>query len=91
MSYIQVEKDISFWICVNVRYENFQCSVIVDNVKEGCAWLENGSFKGSSTCCVRYICALGFKKDGKVRKLERYIKQRSIPVWVLISRHTEYE
>ena len=36
-----------------------------------------GSFKGSSTCCV--CCALGFKKAGKVRKLERYITQRSIP------------
>ena len=37
------------------------------------------------------LCALGFKKDGKVRKLERYITQRSIPVWVLLSRHIEYE
>ena len=37
------------------------------------------------------LCALGFKKDGKVRKLERYITLRSIPVWVLTSRHTEYE
>ena len=37
------------------------------------------------------LCALGFKKDGKVWKLERYIIQRSIPVWVLTSRHTEYE
>ena len=32
------------------------------------------------------LCALGFKKDGKVRKLERYITRRSIPVWVLTSR-----
>ena len=31
------------------------------------------------------LCALVFKKDGKVRKLERYITQRSIPVWVLTS------
>ena len=37
------------------------------------------------------LCALGFKKDGNVRKLERYITQRSIPVWVMTSRHTEYE
>ena len=37
------------------------------------------------------LCALGFKKDGKVRMLERYITQRSVPVWVLISRHTECE
>ena len=37
------------------------------------------------------LCALGFKKDGKVRKLERYITQCSIPLSVLTSRHTEYE
>ena len=28
------EKDISFWICVKNRYENFHYSVIVDNMKE---------------------------------------------------------
>ena len=39
--------------------------------------------------CALY--ALGFKKDGKVRKLERYITQRSFLLWVLTSRHTEYE
>ena len=37
------------------------------------------------------LCALEFKKDGQVRKLERYITQPSILVWVLTSRHTEYE
>ena len=37
------------------------------------------------------LCVPGFKKDGKVRKLERYISQCSIPVSVLTSRHTEYE
>ena len=47
-------------------------------------------FKGLSTCCVRYVPA-DLKKDGKVRKLERYITQRSIPVWVLTSRNTEYD
>ena len=36
-------------------------------------------------------CALGFKMYGKVRKLEWYITKHSIPVWVLTSRHTEYE
>ena len=36
------------------------------------------------------LCALGFKKDGKNWKLERYITQRSISVWLLTSRHTEY-
>ena len=37
------------------------------------------------------LCALGFKKNENVRKLERYITQCSIPVWILTSRHTEYE
>ena len=37
------------------------------------------------------LCAFGFKTVGKVQKLERYITQRSIPVWVFTSRHTEYE
>ena len=50
------KKDISFWIYVTLRYENFHCSVIVDNMKEDCVLLENyGSFKGSSTCCVHYV------------------------------------
>ena len=40
---------------------------------------------------VGALCALGFKKDRKVRNLERYITQRSIPVWALTSRHTESE
>ena len=37
------------------------------------------------------LCALGFKRDGKVQKLERYITQLLFPVWVLTSRHIEYE
>ena len=49
------KKDISFWIYVKIQYENFHCSVIVDNMKEDCVLLEKlRSFKGSSTCCVRY-------------------------------------
>ena len=28
------KKDISFWIYVKIRYENFHRSVIVDNMKE---------------------------------------------------------
>ena len=43
---------------------------------------------------VHVLCAqraLGFKKDGKLRKLERYIAERSVPVRVLTSRHTEYK
>ena len=31
---------ISFWISVKIRYENFHCSVIVDNMKEDCVLLE---------------------------------------------------
>ena len=34
------KKDISFWIYVKIRYENFHCSVIVDNMKEDCVLLE---------------------------------------------------
>ena len=48
---------ISFWISVKIRDENFHCSVIVDNMKEDCVLLEknHGSFRGSPTCCVRYV------------------------------------
>ena len=55
------KKDISFWIYVKLRYDNFHCSVIVDNMKEDSVLFERkkkkkyGSFKGSSTCCVRYV------------------------------------
>ena len=85
------QKDILFWIYVNTRFENSHCSVIVDNMKEDCVLLEKlRKFQrvGHVLCA---LCALVFKKDGKVRKLERHITQRSIPVWVLTSRHTEYE
>ena len=83
------KKDISGYnLCKN--------SVIVQLLltiwKRAAFGLKNyGIFKGSSTCCVCALCALGFKKDGKVRKLERYITQRSISVWVLTSRPTEYQ
>ena len=41
---------------VKIRYEKFHCLVIVDNMKEDWFCLKNyGSFKGSSTCCVRYV------------------------------------
>ena len=80
------KKDISFWIYVKIRYENFHSSVIVDNMKEDCVLLEK---LRKLQRVVHVLCALGFKNDGKVRELERYITQRSIPVWVLTSRHTE--
>ena len=81
------KKEISFWIHVKIRYENFHCSFIVGNMKKDCVLLEKkkkknyGSFKGSSMCCVRYVPS----DLKKVRKLERYITQRSIPVWGYIS------
>ena len=84
-------KAIPFWIYVKIRYENFHCSVIVDNMKEGCALLEKLRKLQRVVHVLCALCVLGFKKDGKVWKLERYITQRSIPVWVLTSRHTEYE
>ena len=34
------KKDISVWIYVKIRYENFHCSVIVVNMKEDRALLE---------------------------------------------------
>ena len=50
------KKDISCWIYVKIRYENFHCSVIVDNVKEDCVLFEKlRELQMSSTCCVRYV------------------------------------
>ena len=85
------KKDISFWIYVKIPYENFHCSVIVDNRKEDCVLLEKLRKLQSVVHVLCALCALGFKKDGKVRELERYITKRLIPVWVLTSRQTEYE
>ena len=53
-----------------------------DNMKEDCALLEKLRLQR----VIHVLCALralGFKKDGEVRKLEWYITQRSVPVWVL--------
>ena len=68
---------------VNIRYENFHCSLIADNMKEDCVFLEKLRKLQRVVHVLCAPCALGFKKDGKVRKLERYITYRSIPVWVL--------
>ena len=84
------KKDISFWMYVKIRYENFHCSVIVDNMKEDCVLLEKLRKLQRVVHVLYALCALGFKKDGNVRKLEGY-KTQPIPVWVLTSRHTEYE
>ena len=70
---------------------NFHFSVIVDNMKEDCVMLEKLRKLQRVVHVLCALRALGFKKDGKVRKRERYITQRSIPVWVLMSRHSEYE
>ena len=85
------KKDISFWIYVKIRYENFHYSVIVDSMKKDCVLLEKLRKLQRVVHVLCALCALGFEKDGKVRKLEWYITQQSIPVWVLTSRHTEYE
>ena len=85
------KKDISFWIYVKIRYENVNCSVIVDNMKEDYVLLEKLRKLQRVVNVLCALRALGFKKDGKVRNLERYITQRPIPVWVLTSRHTEYK
>ena len=65
--------------------------LFVDNMKEDCVLLVKLRKLQMVVHVLCALCALGFKKDGKVRKLERYITQCSIPVWVLTSRHTEYE
>ena len=76
---------------VKIRYENFHCSVIVDNLKKDCVLLEKLQKLQRVVHVLCELCALGFKKGGKVQKLEQYITERSIPVWILTSRHTEYE
>ena len=85
------KKNISFWIYVKIRYENFHSSVIVDNMKEDCVLLQKLRKRQRVAHVLCALCALGFKKDEKVRKLERNITQRTIPVRVLASRHAEYE
>ena len=85
------KKDILFWIYVKIRYENFHCLVLVDNMKEDCVLLEKLRKFQRVVHVFCALCALIFKKDGKVRKFERCITKRSIQVWVLTSRHTEYE
>ena len=50
------KKDISFWIYVKVRYENFRCSVIVDNMKEDCVLLEKTTEASKSR--PRVMCAM---------------------------------
>ena len=83
MKGIHSKKIISFWIYVIIRYENLQFSAIVDNMKEDCALLEKLRKLQRVVCVLCALCALGFKKDGNVRKLERYITQHSIQVWIL--------
>ena len=56
------KKDISFWIHVNIRYENLHCSVIVDNMKEDCVLLEKLRKLQRLVQMLCSLCALGFKK-----------------------------
>ena len=60
-------------IYVKIRHEHFHCSVIVDNMKEDCVLLEKLRKLQRVVHLLCALCALGFKKDGNVRKLERYI------------------
>ena len=59
------KKDISFWIYVNIRYENFHYLVIVDNMKEECALLEKLRKLQRVVLILIHmlcaLCALGFK------------------------------
>ena len=55
------KKDISFWVYVKIRYGNFSFHIFIVQLflticKRTAFCLKNyGSFKGSSTCCVRYV------------------------------------
>ena len=64
------KKDISFWIYVKIRYENVDCSVVVDNMKEDCVLLEKLRKIQSVVHVLCALSSLGFKKDRKVRKLD---------------------
>ena len=59
------------YMYVNIRYENFHCSVIVDNMKEDCVLFEKLRKLQRVVHFLCALCALEFKKDGKVRKFER--------------------
>ena len=58
-------KDISFWIYVKIRYENFHCSVIVDKMQENCVLLEKLRNLQRVAHVFYALCALGFKKGRK--------------------------
>ena len=60
-------------IYVKIRYENFHCSVIVDNMKEDCVLLEKLRNLQRVVHVLCVLCDLGLKKNGKVLKLEWYI------------------
>ena len=59
----------AIWIYVKIRYENFHCSVIVDNMKEDCVLLETLRMFQGVVHVLCALCALGFKKDGKYGSL----------------------
>ena len=52
-------------------------------VKVDCVSLEKLRKRQRIVHVLCALCAFGFKKYGKVRKFDRYITQRSIPVWIL--------
>ena len=89
------KNDISFWIYVKIRHENFSFNISIVQLlltiwKRTAFCLKNyGNFKGLFMCCVCYV-------PSDLRRTEKYgfewyITQRSMSVWVLSSRHTEYE
>ena len=55
-------------IYVKIRYENFHCSVIVDNMKEDCVLLEKPRKLQRVAHVLCALCALGFKKGRKSTK-----------------------
>ena len=76
---IHLKRLFRFWIYVKIRYEHFHCSVIVDNMKQDCVLLEKILKLQRVVYMLWRHVPSDLERTEKVRKLERYITQRSIP------------
>ena len=65
------KKDISFWIYVKIWYENFHCSVIVNNMKEDCVLL--GKLRKLQRI-GHVLCALCVSSDIKLTEMYGSLK-----------------
>ena len=80
--YFQVCSNLAYPQHSGKRYRSFG-PLVVDNMKEDYVLLGKLRKLQRVVHVLCALCALGFKKNGKVRKLERYMTQHPIPVWVL--------